>query len=166
MRYFPILVGGIGSFNHFVLSDCMLQLGRRRSAWLSCVRKYFGSKNILFEEALSDKFFQALPENFAVDNLVSLAIMVGIIISFSGKCRVVLDQLRASHPLLVLDDTEDLVEGKPQQAEVLFHCLARSGFGERIGNTCFLKAGCPRFWLLAWVRVFAASSSYLRHCCA
>jgi len=50
----------------------MLQLGKRRSALLSCTRGRLGSKYVLFEEALMDKFFQVPPEAYAVGGLVSL----------------------------------------------------------------------------------------------
>jgi len=31
----------------------------------------------------------------------------------------------------------------------------QSRFRERMENACFLKPGCPRFWLLVWVRVLS-----------
>ena len=55
-----------------------------------------------------------------MDDPVSLAFMEGPLLFYSGKCRAVLDQLRASYPWLVLDGTEDLVDGEPHHGEVLF----------------------------------------------
>ena len=51
-----------------------------------------GVKNILSEEALSDKFFQVLPEASAVGGLVSLTVMVRAMSLCSRKCKVVLDR--------------------------------------------------------------------------
>ena len=52
--------------------------------------------------------------------LVSLAFMKETVLFCSGKCRVVLDRLRASYPQLVLDGIENLIDLKPQWGEVLF----------------------------------------------
>jgi len=70
-------------------------------------------KSVLFEEALADKIFQISPEASAMGNRLSLTIMVETIIFHSGKYRVMLDQLRASYPWLVLDGTKDLIDGEP-----------------------------------------------------
>ena len=101
-----------GSLNRFVLSDCMLRLSRRQSTWLSCIGARSGYKNVLLEEALSDKFFQVPPEAFAVDGLVSLAFVKGTILFYFGECGVVLNWLGASYPRLVLDGIKDFVDGE------------------------------------------------------
>ena len=67
-----------------------------------------------------DKFFKVPPEVFAVDSLMSLAVLVRTVIFRFRKYKIVLDRLPASYPLLVLDGTEDLINGEPQWGEVLF----------------------------------------------
>jgi len=57
-RYSPAFIRDVRSLNHLVLGNHVSQLGRTRSAWLSCARGFPKSKNILFEEALTNKFFQ------------------------------------------------------------------------------------------------------------
>jgi len=74
---------------------------------------------------------------------VSLTVVVRTLLFCSRECRVVLDLLRVPYPWLVLDGTEDFVDGKSQRGEMLFHSEARRGFRERIGNVFFLKVGCP-----------------------
>ena len=59
--------------------------------------------------------------------LVSFTVMVRIVIFLSGKCRIVLDRLRASYPLLVLDGTEDSVAGEPQCVKFCSILKVRSG---------------------------------------
>ena len=78
-------------------------------------------KNVLSEEVLSDKFFQVPPQASIVGSLISLTVMVRAKICRSGECMVILDQLWVSYWLLVLNVTEDFVDGEPQQGEVLFH---------------------------------------------
>jgi len=78
-------------------------------------------KNVLSEEVLSDKFFQVPLEASIVGSLMSLTVMVRAEIFRSGECKVILDQLRVSYRWLVLDVTEDFVDGEAQQGEVLFH---------------------------------------------
>jgi len=68
-------------------------------------------KNVLFEEALADKFFQVLPEASAVDGLVSRTVMVRTIFFRFGECEVVLDWLRVLSLRLVLDGVEDFIDG-------------------------------------------------------
>ena len=80
-------------------------------------RRLLGGKDVLFEKALADKFFQVLLEASTVDDLVPLR----TIFFRSGECRIVLDWLRALYPRLILDDVEDFVDVEPQQSEVLFH---------------------------------------------
>jgi len=79
---------------------------------LPCIGCCPGVKDMLFEEALTDKFFQILLEASAVDSLVS--VMVRTAFFHFGECGVVLDRLRMLYPRLVLDGIEDFVE-------VLFH---------------------------------------------
>ena len=52
-------------------------------------------KNIFFDEALEDKFFQIFPEASAVDGLVLFIAMEGAVLFLSGKRMVVPDRLRA-----------------------------------------------------------------------
>ena len=139
--YFIVLVGGIRSLNRLGLSGCVLRLFRRQSAWLFCTSGCSECKHILFKEALVDKFFQVLPQTSAVDDLVSFAFMKETIL-FHSECRVVLDRHRAPYPRLVLDGIEDLIDGKPQRGEVLFH-LEDSGWirredRERLSFACWL----------------------------
>ena len=94
--------------------------------------------NVLFEEALSNKFFQVPLEAFAVDGLVFLAFVEGIILFHSEECGVALDWLRASYPQLVFDGAEDFIDGKLQRNEVLFYPEG-SEWIQRTENACFLK---------------------------
>jgi len=55
-------------------------------------------KNIFFDEASVDKFFQIPLEASAVGDLVSLTVMIRTIIFHFWKCRVVLDRLQAPYP--------------------------------------------------------------------
>jgi len=87
---------------------------------LSCVGGCPRGEYVLFEEVLADKFFKVPPEASARGDLVSLTVVVRTIIFRSRKCMVVLDRLRASYPWLVLNSTEDFVDGEPQRGEVLF----------------------------------------------
>ena len=48
-------------------------------------------KNVLSEEALTDKFFQVLPEAFVVGDFVSLIVVIRTVIFHYGKCRIMLD---------------------------------------------------------------------------
>jgi len=57
-RYSHVFIERIGSVNHLVLGDHVLQLCRRRSARLPCIRGCPVGKVVLFEEALANKFFQ------------------------------------------------------------------------------------------------------------
>ena len=77
-------------------------------------------KDVLFEEALADKFFKDLLEASAVDGLMPLTVMVRTIFFCFGKW-VVLDWLLALYPQLVLNGVEDFVDWEPQWSEVLFH---------------------------------------------
>ena len=86
MRYFLIFRGEIGSRNRFVLSDCMLWLDRRWSAWLSGTSGHSGCKYVLLEEGLADKFFQEPPEISAVGDLVPLAFKDETILFCFEKC--------------------------------------------------------------------------------
>ena len=95
-----------------------------------------------------DKFFQVPLETSAVGSFMFLTVVKRTVVFHSEKCGVVLDQFQAPYPCLVFHDTEDFVDGEPQRGEVLFVLKAQSGFGERIENARFLKAGCHRFWLL------------------
>jgi len=56
-RSTALSLGNMRSLNCFVLSDCMLWLGKRWSVELSGSRGCFRSKNALFEEAMSDELF-------------------------------------------------------------------------------------------------------------
>ena len=69
----------------------MLWLGRRRSTRLPCIVGCFRGKDVLFEKALADKFFQVLLDVSAEDGLVPFKIMVKIIFFCSGECGVILD---------------------------------------------------------------------------
>ena len=65
---------------------------------------------------------------------------------------VVLDRFQASYSWFAFDATEDLVNGEPQQCEVLF----RSEGSERIqreNRECLLLEGGLPLRLLAWVEV-------------
>jgi len=84
--------------NRFVLSNCMLRLDRRQSVWLSCTDGCFKCKNVLFEEALEDKFFYVPLGTSAMDELMSLAFVEGTILFCSGECGVALDWFRVSYP--------------------------------------------------------------------
>jgi len=75
-------------------------------------------ENILFKEVLLDKFLKISPETFAVGDLVSLVFVKRTILSRSRKCGVMLDRLQPSYPRLVLNGTEDVIYGEPQQGEV------------------------------------------------
>ena len=120
---------------------------------MSCTEGRLGGKNVLSEEALSDKFFHVPVEASVVDDLVFLTIVKGTILSRSRGCRVVLDWLRAPYPRLVFDGTKALGDGDLSEVKCCFTLKAQSGFEERIRNASFLKTGCPRFWLLVWVGV-------------
>ena len=71
-------------------------------------------------ETLADKFFHVSPETFIVGSLVSFTVMIRAIIFRSGNCSVMLDRLRAHYLRLVLDGTEDFVDGEPRRGEVMF----------------------------------------------
>jgi len=83
-------------------------------------RRLLGGKDVLFEKALADKFFQVLLEASAVDDLVPLIIMVRTIFFCSGECRVILGS-RLPHSRLVFYGIKDFVDGEPQWSEMLFH---------------------------------------------
>jgi len=119
LRYFLVFGGGNGPLKRFIISDCMLLLGRRQSAWLSCTGGCSRCKNILLEEALADKFFHVPPETSEVSDLVSLAFVEGTILSRSGKYGVMLDRLRASYPRLVFDGIKGVIDGEPQLGKML-----------------------------------------------
>ena len=78
-------------------------------------------KGVLFKKALAYKFFQVFSKASIVDGLVSLTVMVRTIFFHPGKCRVVLDKLRALYPWLIHDGIEDFIDGESQPSEVLFH---------------------------------------------
>jgi len=62
-------IGGIKSLSRLILGDHMLRLGRRqRLAVLH--RRLPRSKEVFFEKALADKFFQIFSKASAVDSLV------------------------------------------------------------------------------------------------
>ena len=117
-RYSPVFIRGIRSVIRFVLGNHMLQLGRRQTR-LSCIGGCSEGKGVLFEEALTDKYFQVLPEVFAVDGLVSLTVMVRAVFFRFVECWVILDWLWAPDPRLVLDGIEDLIDREPEKNEVL-----------------------------------------------
>ena len=83
----------------------------------------FRSKDVLLEEALSDKIFQVLLEGPAVDNFVSFTIMIGVILFCSEKCEIVLNWSWISNPWLVLDGVEDLINGELQKSEVFLQLV-------------------------------------------
>jgi len=96
-------------------------LGRRRIIRLPCIGGYLQGKDVLFEKVLADKFFQVLPEAYAVNGLVPLTVMVRTIFFRSGEYVIILDRLRAIYPRLVLDGIVDFVDRESQQSELLFH---------------------------------------------
>jgi len=55
-RYSRVFIRGIESLNSVVLGDHMLWMGRRQSTRLSCIGGCPESKDVLFKEALMDKF--------------------------------------------------------------------------------------------------------------
>ena len=79
------------------------------------------SEDVLFEEALVDKFFQVPPEALAVDDMVSFTVMIRTVFFCFAKCRVILDRSRAPHPRPGFDGIEDFFDGEPQLSEVLFN---------------------------------------------
>jgi len=79
------------------------------------------SEDVLFEEALADKFFQVPPEALAVDDMVSFTVMIRIVLFCSGECGVVLGRPRTPHPWLIFDGIEDFIDGELQRSEMLFH---------------------------------------------
>jgi len=121
MGYSAVFIGGIISLSHLVLGDHMLRLGKRRSIRLPCIDGCLGSKDILFEEALTNNFFHVLSKAFAVDGPVPLALMVRTILLRSGECGVVVDRLLTLYPQLIFDSIEDFVDGESRRSEVLFH---------------------------------------------
>ena len=70
-------------------------------------------KNIPFEEALTDKFFQVPSKAFTVGGFVSLIVIVRTVIFCSGECRVLFDWLWAPYPCLILDNTKNFIDGEP-----------------------------------------------------
>ena len=67
-----------------------------------------------------DEFFQLLLEGPIVDDLLSLAVMIGAIFFCSGKCGTIPDWSRAPKPQLILDIVEDLANRESQWCEILF----------------------------------------------
>ena len=75
-----------GSDHSIILfCDYVLWLGRRWSARLSCIGGCPEGKDILFYEALADKFFQVSLEVSTVDDLVFLIVVVRRIFFHSGE---------------------------------------------------------------------------------
>ena len=89
------------------------------------VWRLLGVKIIFLEEALADKYFQIFLEASALDDLVSLTVMVRTVCFRSGECRIVLDHVQPLYPRLVIDNIEDFIDREPQRNEVLFNlkCL-------------------------------------------
>jgi len=73
---------------------------------------YSGGMNVLYEEALTDKFFQVPPVASTVDSLVSLVIVEGTVLLCSGEGRIVLDWFRAPDLGLVFDGIINLIDEK------------------------------------------------------
>jgi len=78
-----------------------------------------------------------------VDNLVSLTFVEGTVLLCFRECGAVLNWLQASYLRLVLNGTEYLIDGGLSGVKCCSALKARSEFGERIENTCFLRAGWP-----------------------
>jgi len=74
-------------------------------------------KNVIFKEALAEKFFQVPSEDSAVSSLISLAIIEGTIFLCSGEDRILLDWLWIPDPILVFDG---IIRESPQ-SDALFH---------------------------------------------
>ena len=112
-------LGWIRSLNHFVLSDCVLWLGRRQNTRLSRFDSCFRSQDVFFEEAQADDLFQIFPGASTVDSLVPLTIVVRAVFFYSEEFGIVLDQFRTSDSWFILNDVEHLIDGEPQRSEVL-----------------------------------------------
>ena len=76
---------------------------------------------MFFFRKLWQKVLSVDPEALAVDDPVSTTVVIRTIFFCFGKYRVILDQSRASHPLLVFNGIKDFVDREPQRSEVLFH---------------------------------------------
>ena len=81
----PVFIGRIRSLNRLALGDYVLRLGRRWTAQASCIEGNLGGKDVLFEKALVDKFFQIFSEASAVNGLVSLTVVVRTVFFSSGS---------------------------------------------------------------------------------
>ena len=66
-------------------------IDRRQSTWLSRPEDCFGCEDVLLEKVLADEIFQISLETPAMDDLVSFAIVVGVVLFCSGMVGVVLD---------------------------------------------------------------------------
>jgi len=86
-RYCLVYIGKIRSFNRFVLSDCVLWLGRRRSAQLFKSDSSFGSENVFFEKTIADELFQLLLEVSTLDNFVPLTVVVRAVFLLLRRVR-------------------------------------------------------------------------------
>ena len=80
-----------------------------------------------------------------MDNLVSLALMIGVVLFYSIKYNIVPDWFWAPYPRLVLDGVEELVDGEPQQSELMFYLEGLEWAWREDQERLSLKIGCPRF---------------------
>ena len=84
------------------------------------IQRLLQEKDVLFEEALSNELFQVLLESPAVNDLVSLTVMIRAIFFCSEKRGIVSNWSQTPDSRLVLDGIEDLVDGESQQSEMMF----------------------------------------------
>ena len=102
-----------------VLGDRVLRLGGRRSVRLSCIGGCLEGEDVLFEEVLTDKFFQLPPKALAVNCSVSFTVMIraasSALESIGSYCIGLRHLTR-----LVFVGIDDFIDGEFQRSE-MFH---------------------------------------------
>ena len=99
-----------------------------------------------------------------MDSLVSLTFMEGTILFCFEKCRLILDWLRLSYLRLVLDSIENLIDGEPQQGEVLFHSEGSERIQRENREHLLLEGGLPSIWCWHGSEFHTVSSSSSHRC--
>ena len=113
-------------------------MGRKHSAWLFCTRGCLRDENVFFEKVLADKFFQVPPECLAMDDLVSLTVVIRTVFFYSGKYKVILEWPRAPYPRLFFMALKILLMGSFSGVKCCSILKVWGEFGKMTGNICLL----------------------------
>jgi len=63
---------------------------------------------------------QVFSEALTANDFVPFTVIIGTVLFFSGRCKIVMDWYRALDPWLILDGVEDLIYGESERSEVLY----------------------------------------------